>query len=356
MQHSDKRKLYIGRILRTVIFVGIFVIANMIMNLLFQLPEGASEDMLARYSENCENYDTVIIGNSITNMVKIDMFDESTGFSSVNMGTPSQNFTVTLKALEMALEQNPVKRVVIMTGYDSFEESDDTLIDNIFSNARNANKPYWVRKYRQFSKVFERATSTDNINTTASITDWIGWIADHAYEPNMIETNYNNRIVKYFKGEKPGQSYKYDLDTIRFERNPLNYSDSDKVKFAEDMDILKSYDITEGMIAESSMQKLDYIIKYCSENSIELIYFVSPHESTYKARYFDNYEKIDLFLNGFMDRRGVKYYNFENNPDIHNILKDEYFEDWEHVWAEYTDISTNVISDRVITELGYDAR
>lgn len=304
--------------------------------------------MLTGYTYK-ENLDTIIVGNSITKMVDCDVLDLATGYNSYNMGTPSQTFSITKSIVEMSAAQHPVKRVIIITGYDSFEKDSISVFEKIFNKTRNASKPYPIRQYRALKGKFSEATDSSTIKTTDSVSLWFDWVDNSVGDIKSVKNNYNIRVLSAIKyGKRLGDGYAFDLDKKVYDRSPLDYSDVDKALFYDDMQLLANMNITEGVLDIDSLQKLDEICKYCEQNNIELSYFISPHQSAYKERYEGNYEKVDSFLSEFLTKRGVKYYNFENDPDIHAKLPDEYFYDWEHVEDEYTDEATNVFVEKIM--------
>lgn len=345
MQHSDKRK-YINRIVLVVVFVCIFIGLNCVLNLMLEFPESESEKMLTGYTQH-EDIDTVIVGNSITNMIDCDTVDEKLNVKSYNMGTPSQTFSISHKIIQMSSEQNPVKRVIIFTGFDSFEKDDVPVFERVFNKTRISSKPFWERTMRQVGLKYQEATAGDNANTTDSVTVWFDWIDNHVDDGESIKKNINNRVFDFFKGDRLGKDFEYDLDRKIYARKDVILDNKDEEMFAQDMQSLEEMDISKGILDIDSLKKLDEICKYCRENSIELIYFISPHQTDYKKRYNDNYEKMDAFLSDFIGRRGGIYYNFENDSQIHTLLPDDYFYDWEHVKSQYRDKSTEVFCEKL---------
>lgn len=132
MQHSNNLKK--NRIIKVTIFwVGLLLINNLFC--IFMEPmETASENMLTRYSQrSCESeIDTIIIGNSVTSMIDDKEFSNITGTHAFNMGTPSQSINMSREALMMAARQNKLKRVILMTGYESFEKDTDSVPERAY--------------------------------------------------------------------------------------------------------------------------------------------------------------------------------------------------------------------------------
>lgn len=346
MQHS-RTKTYIKRILGSVIFLGIFVYANVFLCLLLEFPETESEKMLTGYTKS-ENIDTIIVGNSITGMIDANQLSEETGYNVYNMGTPSQTFSISRMIVEMAAAQNPIKRVIFVTGYDSFEDEDIGTFEKIFVKTRNAPKSFWVRTYRQLRLQYHEATDPAKIKTTTSMIEWFPWIENSVKSASGIKMNFNRRVISYYQGHRVGDEYAFDLDKVFYERLPLNYTEEDEAFFEEDVKRLEDMDISSGFWDTDTLQRVDWICSYCRDNSIEMMYFISPHQSEYKARYNDNYDKLDLFLTDFFNRRNVYYHNFENDPEIHNKLLDEYFRDWEHIKNKYKKNATDVFSEKLL--------
>lgn len=346
MQHSN-RKIYIKRILGTALFVAIFLIINSMLNILLEFPETESQKMLRGYTWQSD-LDTIIVGNSITTMIDTQVLDEKTGFRSYNMGTPSQTFAISKSIIEMAASQNPIKRVYIVTGYDSFEKDDIPTFENIFNKTKNAPKPLPLRKWRELKRKFVRATSPEVAPTTESITLWFNWVDNCVGDLKSLKNNFNIRVLGFFQGIRPKDGYAFDLDKKTFPQIEPIYSSEEFELYDSDMKLLDSMNIAEGTLDKASLKRLDEICNYCNDNNIELTYFISPHQTGYKERYEGNYEKVDEFLNAFFAHRGIKYYNLDNDPEIHEKLPDEYFYDWEHVEKDYIPDATNVFVEKII--------
>lgn len=346
MQHS-KTKIYIKRIVGCIIFWFVFFYINIFLCLLLEFPETESEKMLTGYTQ-CEDLDTIIVGNSITGMIDAKLLSEDTGYRAYNMGTPSQTFTISRMIMEMTAQQNPVKRFIFVTGFDSFENEDIGTFEKIFVKTKNAPKSFWVRNTRQLRLQAHEAFDPAMINTTTSMTEWFPWVENSVKSIGGVKKNFKRRVIPYYQGHRVGDEYAFDLDTVVYERIPLTYEAEDEEFFVQDVDRLETMDIPLSLIDIDTLKRVDEICVYCRDNSIEMMYFLSPHQSEYKNRYGNNYEKMDLFLTDFFARRGVYYYNFEDDPEIHSKLSDEYFKDWEHIKTKYKTDATRLFSEKLL--------
>ena len=138
-----------------------------------------------------------------------------------------------------------------------------------------------------------------------------------------------------------------------YERAPGDLSDDDYELLMDDIDVMSSLDISSDMLSEDKLRLLAEICTYCRDNGIELSVITTPHRTDYYERFstFKDYTAaLSLYLDAFVSKRGVAYYDTEDDPMLHEILPDDYFLDWEHVSPEYTDAATDYLTG-IIQEL-----
>lgn len=343
---------YRNRIVKDILFLFIFWVLNRMVSFVLEPLSTTSEEMWTRYT-NTENIDTIIVGNSIGEMLDTDVVNADLNCISCNMCTPKQNIPISFDAIKVAAKQNPIKRVVLVSAYDGLTRAKAPVSERIFRRTMIASFPFAKRRYYDFLDRWREATDDDNFDRPESIKAWFPWIDDSQGDMAYIWGNIEAKTEDYLSGKKLGDGYGYSLDTVRFGRVDAGWNAEDERLFQVDYEYSIALDrmgVPEGTIGEYSLERLNDICVYCRDNGIDFILIMMPHRSDYKSQYGDYYDTVDEYTKNFVESRGFKYHNFEEDEGIHERIPDEYFYDIEHVSSEHGKELTKLI-DECVTKL-----
>lgn len=351
MQPS-KKIIIRNRIIKVAAFLAVFWVLNRVVSFVLEPLSTTSEEMWTRYT-NMENIDTIIVGNSIGEMINTDIIDADIKCTSCNMCTPKQNIPISVEAIKVAARQNPIKRVVLVSAYDGLTRTKAPVSERIFRRTMIASYPFAKRRYYDFLDRWKEATHEDNFGSPDSIKAWFPWIDDSQGDMSYIIGNVEKKAEDYLSGKRLGDGYGYSLDTVRYDRMDAGWNDEDIKMFNVDYEYSKGLyrmGVPEGTIGEYSLESLNNICVYCRDNGIEFSLFMMPHRSDYRSQYGDYYETVDDYIRTFVESRGFYYHNFELDEGIHDRLPDEYYYDIEHVSGEYGDVLTETLNEILLDE------
>ena len=344
MQPSRKIILR-NRIITVAMFLAVFWVLNRIVSFVLEPLSTSSEEMWTRYT-NTENIDTIIVGNSIGEMLDTDIVDSVFGGTSCNMCTPKQNIPISCDAIKVAARQNPIKRVILVSAYDGLTRTKAPVSERIFRRTMIASYPFAKRRYYDFLDRWTEATKRENFDNTESIRAWFPWIDDSQGDMGYIINNVETKAEEYLSGKKLGDGYGYSLDTVRYDRVDNGLSNEDERLLNVDLEYARALtrlDVPEGTLGEYSLRSLDEICVYCRDNGIDFTLVMMPHRSDYKKQYEGYYDTINDYVKNFVESRGFHYHNCELDDGIHERIPDEYFYDIEHVEGAHGEELTRVI-------------
>ena len=343
MQLSESTK----RMLKAVLFAGIFVILMIILDAAFLFDEGATENMLASYSKT-DDIDTIFVGNSAGGMMDAVRYSGISGSHAFNMSTPSQGLSVSLKNIQLAASQHRIKHVILLLTFDTFNSESYDAIDHLYNRTLFSGCPLPSRIRHLTSSNIERSFTTDTINTEKSVNIWIPWENETSHGLNNLKNNFSGRIRRFSSGSRLGDGFAYDLCTAKYETYPGIFTADDISELDRDMEKAGSLPLPDGMITSDKITLMAEICSFCRDNDLSLLVIVTPHRSDYYDRFdgFRSYsEELSDYLDYFLSKREILYYNTEEDPDLHRLLPDKYFSDWEHISDPYTDSSTDYLTD-----------
>ena len=348
---------YVKRTIKAILFVAIFALLIVVLDASFEMDESATEDMLTRYSHT-DDIDTIFVGNSAGEMLDDRLFSSLTGTDAFNMCTPSQGLSVSCKNIEMAASHHRIKDVILFVTFDVLDSESYDGIDHLYDRTVDSSSPFWVRVKRSIERDFARSVSSDVINTEKSVNVWIPWENETAHGFENVRGNLQKRWSRLIKGERLGCNIAFDLNSRVYETEPGELTDEDKAFLEEDINRISAMSVPEDLLAVDKVRLLENICVFCRDNDIRLKVIVTPHRTDYFDRfegYRDNAGEISAYLRDFLQKRGVMYYNTEDDPDVHEVLPDEYFYDWEHVSEPYRDRATEYLAG-VINSMTLNAK
>ncbi len=343
----------VRRTIKALLFAALFILLMLFFNISFELDENATETMLTSYSEKSD-IDTVFVGNSAGEMMDADEFSDLTGTHAFNMCTPSQSLSVSLKNIKLAASHHKIDNAVMLITLDSVNSEEYDGIDHLYDRVVNSSSPLHVRIVNTVKRDFENSFSFDNIDTERSITVWIPWTNETIHGFSNITGNIKKRFSRFMRGDRLGSHIAFDLNSVKYETAGGYMTDEDISMLREDAESAKDLPIPAGMVSSDKLTALARICRFCEDNGIELKIIVTPHRSDYYERYEsfrEDSRTISSFLDDFVSKRGVMYYNTEDDGQLHETLPDDYFYDWEHITDEHKNEATAYIADIINTKM-----
>ena len=337
---------YVKRAIKAILFVAIFALLMIVLDASFEMDEAATERMLTRYSRT-DDMDTVFVGNSAGEMVDDKLYSQLSGSAAFNMCTPSQGLSVSSKNIELAASHHRIKDVILLVTFDVLDSENYDGIDHLYDRTVDSSSPWYVRVKNSVKRDFASSTKYDVIGTEKSINVWIPWENETAHGFENIRGNLKRRWSRLIKGGRLGEGIAFDLNSKVYETKPGELIDEDVAMLEDDIFAISEMSISEDLVAVDKVRLLESICVFCRDNDIKLKVIVTPHRTDYYDRYkgfSDEAGKISVYLHDFLSKRGVMYYNTEDDPALHEILPDEYFYDWEHVSEPYTDRATEYLA------------
>ena len=345
----------VRRAIKAILFLVIFFLLMGFFNVSFELDENATETMLTSYSEKTD-IDTVFVGNSAGEMMNAEMYSDLTGTHAFNMCTPSQSLSVSLKNIKLASSHHKIKTAVMLITLDTVDSENYDGIDHLYDRVVNSSSPLHVRIMKTVKNDFDNSFSYENFDTERSITTWIPWENENIHGFSNIMDNLKKRSLRILHGDRLGSRIAFDLNSAVYETLPGYLSDDDIALLNEDIEESKNLPIPVGMIASDKLTMIARICAFCRDNDIELNVLVTPHRTDYYDRYAsfsEDSRTVSTFLDDFISKRGFLYYNTEDDSQLHELLPDAYFYDWEHVSDEYKDRATAYLTDVIGSEMYY---
>jgi hypothetical protein len=329
---TDKMKKSLYKTIRIILFISIFMAIMRLMNYCLVQSNWASIDRWEQYSKKDE-IDTLFVGSSVGWVVVPRVIDENNGFISANMSTPNQFYKTSNETVRFISTRQPLKRVVLLTGFEGLENPEDYVAAEAFITAQYETAPMVVRESAIFAEKIGRYTDPKFLTSTDSMNIWFDWVEGFTYSfPEIIKN------IGYRNGRR-NKPYTLDI-TERYER--LNAAVPGA---ATDEDIRRAADLNLSSldIDVRTLKILDDMASYLAANDIRFTVIVTPHRSDVGAGYGGEYETIDAFFKDFVTKRGGEYYNIDADPDLRAQLPDEMFKDEEHI----VDEGNNTVSMKI---------
>ena len=336
---------YVKRTLKAILFAAVFAVLMFILDSAFEMDEASTEAMLTRYSKTAD-IDMVFIGNSAGEMVDETLYSTLSGYKAFNMCTPSQGVSVSLKNLKMAASHHKIKEAVLLMTFDTVDSQGYDGIDHLYDRTVDSSSPLSTRFINAIKRDVKRSFEKNTIRTEKSVNIWIPWENETMHGFDNVKKNLVNRFSRLARGQRLGCDIAFDLNTKVYETLPGDWSDEDVSVFENDVEIMDTLGLPEGMVSADKMELLGDMCSFCRDNDIRLMVVVTPHRTDYYDRYEDyrrNMETLSAYIGDFVSKRGFVYYNTEDDPALHKILPDEYFYDWEHVSDPYKDKATEYL-------------
>ena len=320
---------------KAVAFLTVFVLINCILCFLLEPWRGASDRMWKGYYKE-DHLDMVFVGTSVCQQTFIPrIFDHKMGVNSYNMGTPSQAVTQTKRAIEVAVEEHHVKKIIYGMGFSSFKFEQFPEAALTFESARVRNKGGVKGLIDTLAYIY----SKDVRDTDNSINFLFPWV--YNYEDFSLETLKENATKKVERLKAGGKKYNKEK----------GYQNDDKRVFNLDNRWeTNTNQYYESYFNASMMKEFEQLLAYCKENEVELIIINTPHPAFDVISCYEYYEDNQKQFRSYCENYGAKYYDFSLvKPDVFEN-KIDYFCDYEHLNRKGSELFCKKLSDFLVEE------
>lgn len=297
----------------------------MILSFLLEPARGASQIMWNDYYKQ-EDLDTIFIGSSLCKgTFDPYIFDEQLGINSFNMGTPLQAAPQTVRALEVALEEHEIERVIFGMGFSTLKYEGLTEAELTFEKARAREQGTLKGMIEGIRYMF----SKEVVGEEKSILYLFPWLYNREeISLGMIKENVSLKIrqikEKYFNipiedNQIFHKGYQNHGGVV------LNYDncwDNNSYRFYGDE------------LDSEMMQSLEEMMQICKQNQIDFMIINTPHPFFDVVACYESYEQNQNEIKALCAEYDVDYYDFSLAKPEAFQSKPEYYSDYEHLNLE----------------------
>ena len=278
-----------------------------------------------------EHFDTLVIGSSVAqDSLQPGPIDETLSATSFCLASPGQSLKSSYKALEVALAEHPVKRVILGTSYTQLAEEPWANSNMAFMQALVAGRPLPEQVSRYASLLFD----ADYVGNVSSISFLMPFTLSHVdYTPSAIRDNVRNRMECATPLEAQARidntwhplghgyaNYDGQVNPELFDANYLGVNHLDFLGLGG-----KGLD-------NSEMEGLEDICSLCEERDVELVVFAAPHPRFEVLSIADAYPQGMAQVEELVSSHGGIFLDF-------NLAHSDLYENWESDFIDATHLN-----------------
>lgn len=310
------------RIFKMFVRVTLFVLLLALGNSLLTFVLTPAEDFDVRIWKEFrkeQNIDTLFLGSSVcTHSFIADVFDEELNCHSYSLGITAQPLNHSLESLRIALEDHPIRQVVLGFGYFTLMQTQNDRLDSTFLQATTALLDPMRKAMRYASTVLD----PKNIQDSSSINLFFPWIYNNVpLTLTHLRRNIAEKLagmpdqerMDYYYGGK-GLIYKKSTDDFRH----INF---DSVS-------AEIYDLD---FYPECVEQLKELCLFCKDHNIDLVVVNTPrpvYDVVYSGPKY--YREMDA-LTALCSEYGALYMDYNLVKPEWFTPEDEYFFDHEHL-------------------------
>lgn len=343
---TNKTSLVLKRIGKIILFILIFTILTCVLNFCIVVPNTSSCASWEKYARK-SNITTLFIGSSVGQAADVDVIDAILGTTSVNMSTPDQLYKTQYDSIDFITKQNPIDKVVLIMELDSIKSEEHYIADYSFRRAMYKNASIYQRLLVEIKDKWVRYQESGFCGESDSINIWFGWVKCPLKSWESIKNNTFERLND-LKTETDWD-YVIDFNNKPYIRKTEINDEEVMMELDNDYGRLALLNIKCFEMDVDALEILDCILRYLKTNDIECIVMVAPCRLDEREKYGDDYNSIDDYMRGFIEKRGGKYINLDTDEEVRNKLNeiDEPFRDGEHLNANGIQVVSPIIAERL---------
>ena len=309
-----------SKVIKIIIAVLLFCLLNSLLTFMLTPPVASSEKMWAQY-RNVKDIDTVFTGTSLCYAaIDCNAVDSVLGSKSFNMGTASQELNNSYEAIEAAIKDHNIKRVILTFSYLNLIEYNNIQAETCFFKERIKGLPFTQKVKESFAFAFNKR----NFSKPTSINFIFPWIYSHVkFRPGPIIANTKKKLNgnKEAIAEMASTINTASKDTINY--NTIGNENSKTVYVG-----LK-YNF--GKFTGEVFDQLNSIISLCKNNNVDLMLINPPKPRLDVLCYGDEYFNLNKFVNEYAEKQGFDYYDFNIIKPEMFVNEEDYYLDFEHM-------------------------
>ena len=281
---------------------------------------GSSDKMWTEYRQN-DDLDMVITGTSLCySCLDCKVIDSELGIHSYNMATAAQELNNSYDAIESAINDYDIKRVILTFSYLNLVEYMNVRAETAFFRGKIKNLPLGKKIKEMFAFAFNKRYFSEPV----SINFVFPWIYTHVtFRPKKI---FNNAIGK-FKKINLTEEELYAQTNVP-STNVINYNtignENSKTTY---VGVKFNY----GKVSNEAFEELKKISDLCKKHNVDFILANPPKPVFDILCYGDEYFELYDYIYNFAKSQGFDYFDFNLlRPEIF-INEEDYYKDFEHM-------------------------
>lgn len=291
-----------------------------------------------------ERYDTIVIGSSVAqDGLQPGPLDETLATTSFCLASPGQSPWASLRALETALDDHPVKRVIFGTSYTALAEKAWPHSDMTCVQAQTTTWPLSQR----IARYLELLTLPDYFGSVDSLAFLAPFSLNHVdHYPAAIMGNIRNRL----ECATPMEAFdRISPEARRLGRGYVNYiGEVDPTTFDASLTAAKSLAADRGFeLNESKWAPVRQICDLCEERDVELVVVVMPHPISENVSLSAHYPTQMTRVQRYVEEHGGTYLDFSMaKAELYTPRMDEFL-DMTHLSMAGAERFTGVLAQTI---------
>ena len=322
------------RILFVVALLAGVVVLNAVATFLVTPYSSASGAMFAQYRKIEKNsLDMVYLGDShCYEGINPSVIDEKTGLRSFNLGTNAQSLYHSRELLEMVMEEQNVKSVVLALDPYFLGEGHErhSRPEAAFVRARNTGQPAGVKLKNAAGFMFDAEYGKD----TESVNYLFPWVSSRS-----AKGSWQKNVQAKIAGEEPANANWNNY------REPDGFKPFTQINDYDHAGAAKPDEWTPEMLSEDALGELDAICEICREHGAKIMVIGVPNTYSWVLRTGPAYLERNAAVKAFLAERNVSYYDFNLVKPEYLLMRKDDFKDWEHCNVEGANKFSSVLAD-----------
>lgn len=312
----------IFKYMKSLCFILVLAIVNIVLSFLIEPEGGASKRMWAGYYAEQE-IDTIFVGSSLCQQTFIpEIFNRELGISAYNMGTPSQAIPQTRRAIEVAVKEQDIKTVVFGMNFSSLKYEPIPEAEMTFESARVREKGGVLSVIDALSYMYSKEVCNDE-NSINFLFPWLYNYEGYSWE--NIKKNVTDKVNEYKEEVATGVKDETDGLLKGFRNDDMSVFNYDN-KWVKNSYLTYESNFNSEMLAE-----FEDMLVYCQQEGIDIIVINTPQPVFDLISCYESYEKNERRLLDICEKYDVDYYDFSlAKPELYEI-KAKNFCDNEHL-------------------------
>ncbi|MDO5134872.1 MAG: hypothetical protein Q4D55_02360 [Eubacteriales bacterium] len=261
--------------------------------------------------------ETLAMGTSLMHCgMDINVLNKELDTVGFNVATSAQAVSGTYYILKEQLKRNPIQRVFLGLGVNSFMSDTENRSTSAKTRVlKLLESPLTELRYlmdvaepSELESLLFRPVRTKNV-----------------FSVRLVKNNVKYKLSDDFKNRVGHRSSPYTYFGMGYESNDKVYDGTPEKPRSNNV-------WRRGRILEENITYMKKMGELCRKNGVELNLVIFPHCQSYSAQQGD-LEDMDVYLEELAEELGAGLYNYNytSRPDIYEYLPDELYMDRKHL-------------------------